>query len=349
MSMLEIDGSTGEGGGQVLRSALTLSLVTGTPFRITKIRAGRGRPGLLRQHLTCVKAACEISGAEADGADLGSTTLVFRPTRRASAGSYAFAVGSAGSASLVLATIMLPLLLAEGEKASVVRLEGGTHNPLAPPFEFLSEVLVPRLHELGFRIDATLERAGFFPAGGGAFTVSLGGGATREPQAVSWLERGEVTLSGTVVVANLSDRIGGREKSALAEALGIEPAQVAIKYVRSPGPGNAVMARAKAGDAVMELVTAFGERGTSAEAVAEDAAAQMKRYLASSAPIGEHLADQLLLPLALGAGGSFLTHEKSMHLTTNAWVLSRFLGDVVTFTDGRDGTTRVDVVRAGSL
>ncbi len=340
--MLEIDGSYGEGGGQVLRSALTLSLVTGTPFRITKIRAGRGRPGLLRQHLTCVKASCQISGADADGAELGSQTLAFRPSGPASArsGSYTFAVGSAGSTSLVLATVMLPLLLANGE--SVVRLEGGTHNPLAPPYEFLVEVLFPRLRELGFRIDATFERAGFFPAGGGAFTVTLGSGPALLSRAASWLTRGELTLSGAVVHANVGDRVGGREKIALAASLGIDRDAVTITEVQSPGPGNAVMARATAGGLTHELVTAFGERGKSSEAVAEDAATQMKKYLASTAPIGEHLADQLLLPLAIAKGGTFVTHEKSMHLTTNAWVLSRFLGDVVTFTDeGKNTRTEV--------
>lgn len=343
--MIEIDGSTGEGGGQVLRSALTLSLVTGTAFRITKIRAGRSRPGLLRQHLTCVKAACEISGAEADGAELSSQTLSFRPPLAASAraGSYTFAVGSAGSTSLVLATVMLPLLLARG--TSVLRLEGGTHNPSAPPFEFLSEVLFPCLREVGFRVNASLLRAGFFPAGGGTFTVALGSpdaDSSADLREGAWLTRGEVSLTGSVLVANLSDRIGGREKVALADALGIDRGDVTIKDVSSPGPGNAVMARATSGERVHELVTAFGERGKSAEAVAEDAAAQMKEYLASSAPVGEHLADQLLVPLALARGGSFLTHRKSMHLKTNAWVIARFLGDVVTFSDAA-GSTRVDV------
>jgi RNA 3'-terminal phosphate cyclase (ATP) len=343
MQMIDIDGSYGEGGGQVLRSALTLSLITGTPFRITKIRAGRGRPGLLRQHLTCVKAACEISGAAAMGAELGSTSLEFRPPgpSAARAGSYAFAVGSAGSTSLVLATIMLPLLLSSGE--SQVRLEGGTHNPSAPPFEFLSDVLIPRLRELGFVLDAKLERAGFFPAGGGVLTVTLGTSAAPAPlRHGSWLTRGETVLTGNVLVANLTDRIGGRELVALAEALGIERRDVRIENVRSRGPGNAVMARATSSDGVCELVTAFGERGKTAEAVAEEAASLMKTYLASPAPVGEHLADQLLLPLALGRGGEFVTHAKSMHLTTNAWVLERFLGNKVTFED-ENGTTRVHV------
>jgi RNA 3'-terminal phosphate cyclase (ATP) len=341
---IAIDGSYGEGGGQVLRSALTLSLVTGVEVRITKIRAGRSRPGLLRQHLTCVRAATEISNAECEGAELGSTTLTFRPGRMR-AGTYSFAIGSAGSTTLVLATILLPLLLADGE--SVVRLEGGTHNPLAPPFDFLAEVFFPRLREIGFVATAKLERAGFYPAGGGAIAIMLKGASANDAlKPASWLERADVTLNGSVITANLSPSISGREVIALSSALTIDRADVKVTQVASPGPGNVVFARATSQHRVEEIVTSFGERGRSAETVAESAANEMKEYVAAGAPIGEHLADQLLLPLALGAGGSFRcqTREKeNQHLTTNAWVLSQFLGDVVTIKPENKRISRVEV------
>ena len=166
--MLLIDGSQGEGGGQILRTALGLSLVTGTAFRIEKIRAGRAKPGLLRQHLTAVNAATVIGDALVDGAELGSPALVFRP-RSVRPGAYRFAVGTAGSASLVLQTVLPPLLTAGA--SSILTLEGGTHNPWAPPFDFLARAFLPLLERMGAPVRAAIQRYGFYPAGGGQFTV----------------------------------------------------------------------------------------------------------------------------------------------------------------------------------
>src|SRR5262245_11938020 len=168
--MLTIDGSVGEGGGQILRSALSLSLVTGTPFRIDNIRGNRRKPGLLRQHLTAVEAAAAVGGAEVQGAVIGGGTLVFRPGH-VRPGRYAFSVGTAGSATLVLQTILPALVTARSP--SEVRIEGGTHNPLAPPFDFLAEVFLPLLERSGVRARATLERHGFHPAGGGSLSVTI--------------------------------------------------------------------------------------------------------------------------------------------------------------------------------
>ena len=170
---IEIDGSQGEGGGQILRSALTLSLVTGRPFRLHRIRARRVKPGLLRQHLTAVRAATTIGAAEVTGDELASTELLFTPGN-VSHGEYTFAVGSAGSVTLVLQTVLWPLLLAPGR--SRLTFEGGTHNPMAPPFEFIAEVFLPLLRRMGARVDATLVRHGFYPAGGGSFHVDIEGG-----------------------------------------------------------------------------------------------------------------------------------------------------------------------------
>ena len=169
--MLTIDGSVGEGGGQILRTALALALVTGTPFRIHAIRARRRKPGLLRQHLTAVNAAATVGGASTDGASLGSRELTFRPGR-ITPGEYRFAVGTAGSTGLVLQTVLPPLLLASGP--STVTVEGGTHNPGAPPFDFLARVFLPLLRRMGAHVEARLDRPGFYPAGGGQCTVGLG-------------------------------------------------------------------------------------------------------------------------------------------------------------------------------
>src|SRR6185503_15943515 len=168
--MITIDGSQGEGGGQILRTSLTLSLVTGQPFRLENIRAGRQKPGLLRQHLTAVEAARTVGTAEVNGATPGSRTLEFRPGT-VTPGNYRFAVGTAGSATLVLQTILPPLLTASG--VSTLTLEGGTHNPYAPPFDFLARCFVPLIQRMGPRIDLEMGRPGFYPAGGGKFQARI--------------------------------------------------------------------------------------------------------------------------------------------------------------------------------
>src|SRR5687767_13803626 len=163
--MIELDGSEGEGGGQILRSALALAIVRGEPLAIHSIRAKRKRTGLLRQHLTAVHAARAVGAARVVGDALGSTELRFEPSGVVH-GEHHFAVGTAGSATLVLQTVLWPLLVAPGESTVVV--EGGTHNPLAPPFEFLARVLAPLVRRMGAELELELVRAGFYPAGGGA-------------------------------------------------------------------------------------------------------------------------------------------------------------------------------------
>lgn len=337
-ALLDIDGSYGEGGGQILRSALALSLATGTPFALEKIRAGRPRPGLLRQHLTCVKAATAVGDAEVTGAELGSTSLTFRP-KALRAGDYSFAIGSAGSTTLVVQTVLVPLLIANG--ASTLTLTGGTHNSAAPPYDFLERVFFPVLHGLGADVTSKLSRHGFHPAGGGSLVVTIRGPATLAP--FSRTKRGDVTLSARVVSAHLSRSVGVRECETLAEALAISRRDIPIAYVESDGPGNVVIVEARTSDGAVELVTTFGERGVRAEDVAAHAARDMKRYVDAGAPVGEHLADQLLLPLALGAGGEFRATCASSHLTTNAWVLRHFLGDVVRIDEEPNGVAHVTV------
>ena len=329
MSMIVIDGSQGEGGGQVLRTSLALSLVTGKPFRIENIRAKREKPGLLRQHLTAVNAATKVSDAAVEGAQLGATTLTFVP-RAVRGGDYRFAIGTAGSTTLVLQTILLPLALASDP--STLAIEGGTHNPHAPPFEFLESAFIPLLQRMGAGVELELVRPGFYPAGGGEIRVRIT--PLRRLGALHIEERGEIVSRRVrAVVANLAYTIAQREVHAAAEELGWgEECQQAHTLTGSAGPGNAVSITV-ASENVTDVFTSFGARGVSAEQVAHDAAKQTRRYLNSTAAVGEQLADQLMLPLALGDGGSFTTTPLSGHSTTNLDVIRRFVDVTITVTE----------------
>lgn len=318
--MVRIDGSKGEGGGQVLRTSLALSLVTGTPFTITNIRAGRKKPGLLRQHLTGVKAAEAVGAAEVSGAELGSRELTFRP-RALAAGNYHFAVGTAGSATLVLQTV-LPALLMAGA-SSTLMLEGGTHNPAAPPFDFLQRAYLPLLRRMGPDVLATLDRPGFFPAGGGKFRVDV---HPTPLKPLSLLERGRVLRRDVkAVVAMIPFDVAKREMEAVGALLKWRPDEVRVEELkRSPGPGNVLVAEVES-EHITEVFTGFGERGKRAEMVAEEVAGEVKRYLDAEVPVGEHLCDQLLLLFALAKGGVFRTLPLDGHAVTQLDTMAHFL------------------------
>ena len=323
--MMMIDGAAGEGGGQILRSALALSLATGKAFEIRDIRAGRAKPGLMRQHLACVRAAAAISGAEMTGDELGSQHLAFAPgTVRA--GSYDLAIGTAGSTGLVLQTIMLPLALAR--ETSVLTITGGTHNQQAPSFDFLDRAYLPQLRRMGFTVSATLTKTGFYPAGGGVIEVTIAPAMPLQPLLL--VERGPLqTARGVAVVANLSRQIGERELSVIAGRLGWPAEMLTVEARQGAGPGNCVMAFLDYG-AVSEVFTAFGRQGVSAERVGHELLRDVQAYLSLEAPVGPYLADQLLLPMALGAGGRFITGLPTEHTLTHRDIINRFLGPVVT-------------------
>lgn len=318
--MLAIDGSQGEGGGQVLRTSLALSAITGQPFSVTRIRAGRSRPGLLRQHLTGVRAVAEVCGAEVDGAELGSQQLVFRPGP-IRGGEREFAIGSAGSAGLVLQALLPVLLHADGP--SVVRITGGTHNPASPPAPFLEGCLLPLLRRMGLHVELTVEACGFYPAGGGAYRARV---TPSRPTPLALMDRGELRAVRAVALsANLPRHVGVREVARLRERLDLPEDAARAMSTGGPGPGNAAWVEAET-DALTEVFTAFGERGVPAEAVADRAADEFVAWRDRGAPVGEHLADQLLVFLALAGEGRFRTGPPSAHTTTNADVIRRFLG-----------------------
>ncbi len=317
---ITIDGSSGEGGGQILRSSLTLSLVTGTPLSIEKIRAGRKKPGLLRQHLTAVRAAAKIGRAKVDGATLGSQHISFTP-ETIRPGEYRFAVGTAGSATLVFQTVLPALMTADGP--SQVTFEGGTHNPWAPPFDFLQETFLPIIRRMGPRVEATLQRAGFHPAGGGAFNVEVQ--PEKELRRLDLPDRGPIgQCRATALVSRLPLSIAEREVRTVLDRLDWPDDRAVAQEVDSAGPGNCVMIRI-ASEHVTEVFTGFGRKGVRAEQVAAGAAEQAQRYLAAGVPVGEHLADQLLIPMALAGGGTLNTLTPSSHLRTNIDVLRRFI------------------------
>ncbi len=340
--MITIDGSQGEGGGQIVRSSLALSLVSQQPVTLFQIRAGRKRPGLMRQHLMAVRAAAEISDAEFHGAELGSRELVFRPGKVRS-GTYQFRIDSAGSTTLVLQTVLPALMLADG--VSTVTLEGGTHNPWAPSYDFLARVYLPLLNHMGIKVEPRFERYGFYPAGGGRFSVTIH--PTREMGRLERMQRGEI-LSHRVfaLVANLPIHIAERECRTIAQLSGWDRGCFHIEQTTdSPGPGNVVMIEIVARH-VVELVTAFGQKGVPAEQVADQAYQQAKQYIESDVPVGQHLADQLLLPLGIaawqGRGGSqYRTLPLSQHALTQIDVLKQMLGIRIETAHDADGRVTV--------
>jgi len=319
-----VDGAFGEGGGQILRTSLSLSAVTQRAVEITNIRAGRGKPGLLRQHLTAVQALAEICGAEVEGAVLKSSRVLFRPGP-IQAGVYEFAIGSAGSANLVLQTVLPALLMASGP--STVTVKGGTHNPSSPPFDFLQRVFFPQLERMGAQVQAELLRPGFFPAGGGAVRVTVRPPASGTLGALELLQRGqEKSRHLKAVVANLPMKVAQRELQAfMARAPWPHEATEVCQWHQAQGPGNVIMAELQF-EHVGALFTAFGQRGVPAERVARHCAGQVRSYFSHGVPVGEYLADQLLLPMALGQGGCFLTGALSMHTRTNLEVIRQLLG-----------------------
>jgi len=330
--LIEIDGTRGEGGGQLLRGALALALATGRGFRIDDIRRARPRPGLMRQHLTAVQAAARICEAQVDGADVGSTSLVFEPGP-VRAGDYTFAIGTAGSCVLVLQAIVPAL--ARLDAPSQVTISGGTHNPLAPTFEFLRDALAPQLAAIGWTVEYTLARHGFYPAGGGQIVATFA--PARPAQRLVLVERGaRISHEARAVVAHLARDIAERELATLCARLNWEADPRAITSVDdSDGPGNLIEATVRY-EKVTEVATAIGEHGRSAERVAGSCAEALRRYLRATAPVGEYLLDQLLVPLALTAGGELRAVRWTPHAEAQRELLRTWFGRDIEVKRGDD-------------
>ena len=335
--MIIIDGSEGEGGGQILRTSLALSLVTGQPFRMERIRAKRQKPGLLRQHLTAVEAAKTVGCAEVVGAEMTSQTLEFSPGP-VTPGNHRFAVGTAGSATLVLQTVLPALLTTSGR--STLTLEGGTHNPLAPPFDFLARSFMPLIHRMGPSVELQLRSPGFYPAGGGRFHARIEPVKRLSPLTLE--ERGAIqSRRAKVWLSKLSPEIADRELSIVREELRWRTEECSVETVPHPrGPGNAVVLEIQT-EQVIAIFTGFGERGRPAEEVAKEAVDAAKVWLDAGVPVDEYLADQLLLPIAFAGSGSFRTTKPSPHTTTNAGMIQRFLPVTIAFEPENETVGRI--------
>ena len=319
--MIEIDGTFGEGGGQILRTSLSLSAITGQAFRIVNIRAKRRKPGLMRQHLACVKAAAEITAGEFRGAELNSQELTFEPGP-IRGGEYRFSVGTAGSVTLIAQTV-LPVLL-KADAPSRVVLEGGTHTDQSPIFEFFDRVYLAVLRKMGADVSAKLERVGFYPAGGGRIVLEV------RPSG-EW-KRFECLATGKRKLAQLIALGHDIEEQILRDELSIclgrleekTEFQCEAREMESPGPGNVLYALLEH-ENITELFSVCGNFEVSRRIVAERVAGMLNKYVKLGAPVGRFLADQLLLPMAMGRGGAFLTHSPSRHTQTNIEVIRKFL------------------------
>lgn len=340
--MLEIDGSMGEGGGQILRTALSLSLHLKRPFHIANIRLHRRKPGLQRQHLAAVMAAATLSRAEVKGAELDSTDIYFTP-HEIIPGHYRFDIGSAGSTTLLLQALLLPLALAGSP--SHLHLIGGTHNPMAPTFEFLKQAYLPLLRRMGAKIDVEMVRPGFYPCGGGELVVRIK--PVKQLLPLSLLKRGAIEdIKATAFLARLPAHIAERELGVVATGLELaEEALITRRLDQVYCPGNALEVQVKS-EGCTELFSAIGRRGISAEVVADTVVEQAREYLAAGVPVGKHLADQLLLPLALAGEGSFLTLEPDLHTPTNITLIKHFLPLTISTTELGSDNWRIDISSA---
>lgn len=330
----------GEGGGQIVRTSLALSLITGKPFRIENVRAGRDKPGLRQQHLTAVRAAATVGSARVDGARVGASEFTFHPGE-IRPGEYRFDIGTAGSTTLVLQTVLPPLMLAGS--GSKLTLTGGTHNAHAPPFDFLQRAFLPLIARMGPVIDLQLVRFGFYPPGGGELSVAIKPSAQLRPLEI--LSSGGVAgRSARAVCVKLPESVAQRELRVVGNVLGWDDRELCSEVSQNGLSAGNYLCLEFQREQVTEVVTSLGERGVPAEEVARRACEEALGYLAHEAPVGEHLADQLLLPLALAGGGAFQTGPLSLHTITNMEVIGKFLPVRFRTENLERGSVRVSVV-----
>jgi len=335
---LQIDGNYGEGGGQILRTTLSLSCILKKPVEIVNIRKGRRIPGLQPQHLTSVTACKRISAAEVEGDQLQSVSLKFSPQETVG-GEFSFDVAekkrSAGSTSLILQTLFLPLSYCEG--GSKIRVLGGTHVPWSPPFQYLREIFAPMVTKLGCGIELEISKWGWYPRGGGEVSCTIQPAA--KFSAIDLTERGKLLkLSGISAVSNLPDSIAERQRGQGTKVLKGRGFSPDIELVQAPsiGQGTFLFLKAEFENSVAGF-GALGERSKRAEKVAEEACDEFLKFMQSDAAVDPHLADQLIPYLAVAEGKSTFTVSKiTKHLLTNIWVVKQFLPIEISV-EGREG------------
>ena len=321
---IQIDGSIGEGGGQILRTALSLSMITGIPFELVNIRAGRKKSGLMRQHLVCVQASQRISNAVVKGAELHSQKLYFQP-QQVQAGKYDFQIGSAGSTILVFQTL-LPVLMMQ-DQSSEISIHGGTHNPMAPTADFIEHCFLPTLQKLGIQVDFECERAGFFPIGAGQINVTIH--PWTEKSKLSILQRGKlIETSAYASTLNIPVTIADRELEVLNNQFDLSTRK-SLNF-KGISQGNTAFVVVNF-EHHQQVFSTLGEMKKSAEKVAQDLAKDVKTYLKTDTVADEYLTDQLLLPLALGQGGEFTAQVLSEHTKTQAEMIQKFLDCEISF------------------
>ncbi len=341
--MFTIDGSYGEGGGQILRTAMGLAAIAGKPVVINNIRAGRRKPGLQRQHLCAVQAVRRVCDGTLTGDSLGSGEILFEPgiTR---GGDFDFEIGSAGSVTLVAQSVLIPLLRCRDHCR--IRVRGGTHNPHAPPYDFFERVYLPCLRRMGLEIQSGLLQHGLYPKGGGEIEFSLS--PPSHLTGFDYRQRGKLkSASVWAMVARLPKHIAVREVDLIRRRSQWPNCETHVVEIENDtGPGNVVLIELEFEDC-REIVVEFGERGVRAEQVAARALRQAKMFIQNDVPVGEHLADQLLLPAAIaaeffGETSRFVTGKLSMHATTHIWLLEQLL-DVRVELQSLDDTDRWQV------
>jgi len=353
--MIDIDGAQGEGGGQVLRSALSLSMLTGQGFHITNIRQNRKKPGLRAQHLSAVDAARAISQAEVEGVRLNSTELSFNP-HEVRSGRYYFKIKTAGSSALVLQTIFLPLATARA--ASSVRISGGTHVPWAPCMHYLTYQWLPYMNALGFDARIDLDQAGFYPEGIGQISAVIR--PINQIKPLFSIRRGKlIEIRGISAVANLPLEIAYRQKrQAKLRLVDIcDHIQILTTSMPARSKGTMLLLLGKFDTGLLNQPTqacyfSLGERKKRAESVADDAADDLQRFLESDAVFDEYLADQLLLPLSFAGGKSeFTTPKITSHLLTNIEIISKFIpvGIEVNGVLGGSGHVHITPAKLGKI
>lgn len=328
---IELSGT--HGGGQVLRSSLGLSLLTGKVIKLTGIRGARSRPGLRSQHMTCVDAAARISSARVHGNQHGSEWLRFEPGT-VEAGEYQFDLGTAGSCTLVLQTILPALML--GKRASRITLKGGTHNPMAPPFDFIERAFAPLLARMGPQLSLELIRPGYYPRGQGKMVVEIHPAAKLKP--LELIERGRIVetraraylTKRSHTVADRAFKVVHkqldwpfRKMKVVADRAGLHPGNVLLLEVESEG--------------LTEVFTGFGLKHVRAEVMARRVCGHAESYLEQDGPVGAYLADQLLIPLALAGSGTFRTVAPSDHTRTNMQVIEKMLPVKFESTEAAEG------------